>query len=107
MIFFTVLILITMVIVVVITLCCSCCTLSEKNKTRIADFKNMVFFSMPIRYTMVNCLKLNLSSLMVLKVAYEPSWSQILVASLILAAINCVPIFFARLIWKKFDILDT
>ena len=102
----TALLLVTMVAIVVTTFLCPCCKLSEKISKKVANVKSMIFFSSPIRYTMANSLKLNLSSLLALKVVNDSSWSQTLVASLILVVINCMPFLYARLIWKKYDVLD-
>ena len=69
MIILVIVIVFIMVTAVISSLLCRCIKLSEKYKKKVADFKSSIFFASPIRFTMVNSLKLNLSSLLVLKVA--------------------------------------
>ena len=83
------------------------CTCSAKCKERGQNIKSKVLFSMPIRYSMFNCLKFNSTALLAFYGFAELTWPQRITALFIFTIINVVPLVLTWALWKNYDSLDT
>ena len=74
--------------------------LSEKVRELFADLKSMLLFNPLIRYTMLNCLKLNNTG-MVAFVGLSTGTAQFGLGVIIVAVMTILPFFYAIVIYRK------
>ena len=74
--------------------------LSEKVRLLFADLKSMLLFNPLIRYTMINCLKLNNTG-MVVFIGLSTGTSQTVFGVLIVIAMSILPIVYAVIVYRK------
>ena len=96
------------VLIVLITIKISrCYCQSEKCQERIKKKKQTLFYQSLIRYTLVNCLKLNMMAILGLKTANASTTkdpSNMVVSSLILFVMALLlPLVFALVLYKRRD----
>ena len=99
-------VLLILVIVLLVTIKRKCKNLSEKNKERIEKVKLSVFWNPIIRYTFLNCLKLNTTAMTGLFLVLTTDSTQIAVSSVIFATMCIVPFIYSRILYKNSDMLE-
>ena len=74
--------------------------LSEKVRENFAELKSMLLFNPLIRYTMLNCLKLNNTG-MVVFIGLSTGTTQTGIGVFVVAVMTTLPIVYAVIVYRK------
>ena len=96
--FFVSIMLITLVLVVLMNRV----KFSDKTKDRIRRLQSKMFYNPVIRYLMLNALKLNMASLLVLSVMSNDT-AELIFSGLMLLAMNIFPLVFLKILLNNHD----
>lgn len=94
-------------ILLIYCLCRNQSKCSHKNRERIQKLKDKVLYNPFIKYSYVNCLKINMAGLMALSNFDNESINQRIVAIAVIALISLLPLLFARILCKHAEQLDS
>ena len=87
-------------IVGVLFLCSKRFNFSPKAKERIRRLKNKIFYNPLIRYSLLNTMSYNMIAMTAFANAHDEA-KQVTLAVIILISINLLPLFYARLLYKR------
>ena len=101
LIFSGIFILIILIVILLVYAKKKCKNLSQKNKERVEKLKLSIFWNPIIRYTFLNCNKLNTTAMSGLILGLTANKNQVIVSSLILAFMTALPFIYMRILYKN------